>query len=117
MPARARAVPGRSRPSGASERARGVVAGRGWAYAVPFPVDGPGSGGRRIVSRKLLGDRGDVMLRRVLAHHTLGGELLTGHAQRVLHLLNPTERDVARVPRVEQRHDVLLEEAVQLLGI
>src|SRR5436853_358216 len=64
--------------------------------ACSLPDNGPGSRSGRIVSRELTLDRRDVVLGHVLPHHALGGEVPAGHAQRMLHLVHPPERHVAR---------------------
>src|SRR5256884_721104 len=85
--------------------------------ACSLPDNGPGSRSRRIVSRELTLDRGDVVLGHVLPHHALGGEVPARHTQRMLHLVHPPERHVARVAVVKQRHHFLFEQAVQLFGV
>src|SRR6266480_3901800 len=85
--------------------------------ACSLPDSGPGSRSRRIVARELTLDRGDVVLGHVLPHHTLGGEVPARHAERMLHLVHPPERHVARVAVVEQRHHFLFEQAVQLFRV
>src|SRR5207302_9336516 len=98
-----------------------VRAGAGFGarvvVACSLPDNGPGSRSRRIVSRELTRDRGDVILGHVLPHHALGGEVPARHTQRMLHLVHPPERHVARVAIVEQRHYFLFEQAVQLFGV
>src|SRR3989475_8637959 len=84
-------------------RARAVFGAR-VVVACSLPDNGPGSRSRRIVSRELTRDRGDVILGHVLPHHALGGEVPARHTQRMLHLVHPPERHVARVAIVEQRH-------------
>src|SRR2546426_7194379 len=65
--------------------------------ACSLPDSGPGSRSRRIVSRELTLDRGDVILGNVLPHHALGSEVAARHTQRMLHLVHPPERHVTRI--------------------
>src|SRR6266566_2564943 len=75
------------------------------------------SGRRRIVRRLLPPHRGEVILRDIIPDHALGGEPRARGAQRVPHLLRPAARDTLDIPLVEQRHDLVFEQAVQLRGV
>src|SRR3989449_4475593 len=75
------------------------------------------SGRRRIVRRLLPPQRGEVVLRDIIPHHALGGEPRARGAQRVPHLLRPAARDTLGITLVEQRHHLVFEQVVQLLGI
>src|SRR5690348_2245106 len=72
---------------------------------------------RGIIRRELPSDRRHVVLGHVLPQHAPRREVLARCAQRVLHLLRPAERDVACVPRVEQRHHFVFEQTIEPLGV
>src|SRR2546422_8412798 len=91
---------------------------RGWGRRAHVRLHWlPHSGRWRIVRRLLPPHRGEIVLRDVVPHHALRGEPRARRAQGVSHFLHPTARDALAVAVVEQRHHLVLEQAVQLLSV
>src|SRR4051794_11076178 len=77
----------------------------------------PSSCGRWIVAGRFAAKSRSVVLLYVVLQHASRGELGARRAQRVAHLLDPAQGHAGRVAGVVERDHLLLEQAVEAVGV